>query len=256
MRAAVVQFNIGTGEIDINFARVKEEVAKLMTSPEPPTVITLPEFWSTGYVLDQCKQMSSLLGSREVLFLSELSRKYHVAFAGGSVLASINGRFFVNRAQVLDVDGRYQSWYDKINLFPPMEEDVYLTPGQNLQTFILDGYRCACIICYDLRFDDLLAEAAQKGVQVLFVSAEWPLSRINEWTELLKAAAVKHHLFVVACNCCGTTDKETFGGHSCIVAPDGTVLAQADEKPTNLCVVLDISNKAVNVNPKAYLQPA
>jgi predicted amidohydrolase len=65
------------------------------------------------------------------------------------------------------------------------------------------------------------------GAELLTVSAEWPLVRCEQWMALLKARAIENQMYVAACNCCDVSGKELFAGHSMIIAPDGTVLAQA-----------------------------
>jgi predicted amidohydrolase len=149
-----------------------------------------------------------------------------VAFAGGSVLAAETGNIF-NRAQVIDAAGRYVSSYDKVHLFRLMEEDKYLAPGTSASLFELGAMTCASVICYDIRFCELPRKLAVQGAELLFVSAEWPSPRVEHWRTLLRARAIENQLFVAACNRGGVTDGEVFAGNSMLVAPDGTVLAEA-----------------------------
>ena len=47
------------------------------------------------------------------------------------------------------------------------------------------------IICYDLRFPELLRYPSREGAQIAFYVAEWPTSRLNHWRSLLQARAMK-----------------------------------------------------------------
>ena len=144
-----------------------------------------------------------------------------------------------NRAQIIDREGRYAAGYDKIHLFRLMDEDRYLAQGKEALWFELGGMRCAAAICYDIRFCELIRKLAVGGAEALFVSAEWPLPRREHWVTLLRARAIENQMYVVACNRCGVTGQEVFGGNSLIVAPDGTVLAQADAEEDIICADLD-----------------
>jgi predicted amidohydrolase len=239
MRAAAIQLDIVRGDIAHNMAAVERETARLAETARPD-VITLPELWSTGYALPQARELATPMGQREAEFLGELARRYHVAFAGGSVLSLEGGRIF-NRAQVIDAEGRYVGGYNKMHLFRPMEEDRWLAQGEQLLLFTLGGMACASVICYDIRFCELPRRLALDGAEVLFVSAEWPSPRIEHWSVLLRARAIENQLYIVACNRCGVTGSERFGGRSAIIAPDGTILAEAGEEEASISAELDTS---------------
>ncbi len=238
MRCALLQLDVRLGDVSANMAAVERHVRALADSPEPPDVITLPELWSTGYALEQAAGLASPGGGREADFLGGLARRFHVAFAGGSVLAREGGQVF-NRAQVIGQDGRLIACYDKIHLFRPMGECRWLAPGTRRTIFTLGGMRCACVTCYDIRFPELARRLALEGAETLFVAAEWPASRIAQWEILLRARAVEDQMHVVACNRCGTSGDTAFGGGSLAIAPDGTVLARGGEGEERICASLD-----------------
>jgi len=238
MRAACIQFDIVRGDVDRNMAIVEQRVEALMRQDAPPDVITLPELWSTGYDLKRMRELATPMGEREADFLSGLARRWNVAFSGGSVLSLEEGRVF-NRAQVIDAEGRVLGGYNKIHLFRPTGEDTWLEQGKHRFLFDLCGMRCACIVCYDLRFCELARRLALDGAQVLFVSAEWMAPRLRHWLLLLQARAIENQMFVVACNCSGATRSVRFVGHSMLVAPDGRILAQAGEEAETICAEFD-----------------
>lgn len=238
MRVCVVQMDIAKGDRAANYAAVRRLVDGAVRSGRPPDVVVLPELWSTGYALDAARQLASPLGGEDAAWLGGLAREHGVAFAGGSVLSLRDGRVY-NRAQIVDREGRYAAGYDKIHLFRLMDEDKYLAQGAETLCFDLAGMRCAAVICYDIRFCELTRKLAVDGAEVLFVSAEWPLPRREHWLTLLRARAIENQMYVVACNRCGVTDGEAFAGASMIVAPDGTVLAQADTEEDIIAADLD-----------------
>jgi len=218
------------GDRAANYATVRRMLAKAMGDAEKPDVIVLPELWSTGYDLERAAELASPGGADDAAFLGGLACEYGVAFAGGSVLAAKPDGRVSNRAQIVEKNGTYSAGYDKIHLFRLMDEDMFLVQGNAPLWFNMNGMRCASVICYDIRFCELVRKLAVGGAEALFVSAEWPLSRLEHWLTLLRARAIENQMYVAACNRCGTTGHETFAGHSCLIAPDGTILAQADTK--------------------------
>ena len=223
MRVCSLQMDVKAGDRAANHATVRRLVADAVGLCSPD-VIVLPELWSTGYALELAGDLAD--EERDAHFLGALAREYGVAFAGGSVLAAETGNIF-NRAQVIDAAGRYVSSYDKVHLFRLMEEDKYLAPGTSASLFELGSMTCASVICYDIRFCELLHKLAVQGAELLFVSAEWPSPRVEHWRTLLRARAIENQIYVAACNRCGMTGNTEFAGRSALIAPAGTVLAEA-----------------------------
>ena len=223
MRVCALQMDVTKGNRVANHATVRRLVTEAVSLCSPD-VIVLPELWSTGYALELAKELADEAG--DARFLAELARGYGLAFAGGSVLAAEGGKIF-NRAQVIDHEGRYVASYDKVHLFRLMDEDRFLAPGISTSMFELGGMPCASVICYDIRFCELPRKLAVQGAEVLFASAEWPAPRVEHWRTLLRARAIENQLYVVACNRCGTTGNTEFAGRSAIIAPDGTMMAEA-----------------------------
>ncbi|GAB6281094.1 MAG: hypothetical protein STSR0007_12550 [Thermovirga sp.] len=96
--------------------------------------------------------------------------------------------------------------------------------------FDLFGITASVSICFDIRFPEFIRSLALSGTDLLFVPAQWPLTRIDHWTTLIRARAIENQMFVVGCNRCGKGGKDLYGGHSIAVAPDGTVLGECYEK--------------------------
>ncbi|MDI1352831.1 MAG: carbon-nitrogen hydrolase family protein, partial [bacterium] len=85
-------------------------------------------------------------------------------------------------------------------------------------------------VCYDLRFPELYQQLSAKGAQLFTVpSAFTALTGLAHWNILLRARAIENLSFVLAPNQGGTHEngRQTYG-HSMIVEPWGTVLAQKE----------------------------
>ena len=115
-----------------------------------------------------------------------------------------------------------QRWYltEAVNALPN-------TGGDHLCRFLLDGIPCAVIICYDVRFPELVRTLCLSGIDLLFVVSQWPKERIPHLQTLTAARAIENQIFVACCNSCGTAEQTVFGGHSSILDPFGNILVQA-----------------------------
>ena len=228
LNTGIAQIDICLGDRSRNQERVREWMALRCKRGASPTVVVLPEIWDVGYALDRKEELADDEGREAAVFLGDLARQYQVWFAGGSVLARTAGGI-VNRAQVVDPSGTLVAQYDKVHLFPLMDEDRHLVGGNSRCIFTLAGTRVSCAVCYDLRFCEFIRRCALDGAKVLFLSAEWPEERIDHWSILLKARAVENMMYVIACNRVGNSGGIRFGGTSMVIDPWGLVLHQGSQ---------------------------
>ncbi|MBW0145500.1 carbon-nitrogen hydrolase family protein [Sphingomicrobium clamense] len=158
----------------------------------------------------------------------------------GSLAVKDEGDKFLNRAFVIDDQGKVRGRYDKIHLF-----DVDLPTGESWResnvyqggaaTTLVEGTPVGALgltICYDLRFPALFAALAESGADTIAVPAAFtvPTGKAH-WHVLLRARAIEAGLFLVAAAQVGKHEdgRETFG-HSLVVDPWGEVLCDAGEK--------------------------
>ena len=158
--------------------------------------------------------------------IGSLAEKYHVHIVAGSV-SNVRGGNIYNTAMVFDRSGQCIAEYDKTHLFTPMGEHNFYTGGDHLCRFLLDGIPCAVIICYDVRFPELVRTLCLSGIDLLFVVSQLPRERIPHLQTLTAARAIENQIFVACCNSCGTAEQTVFGGHSSILDPFGNILVQA-----------------------------
>lgn len=119
--------------------------------------------------------------------------------------------------------------YNKINLFEPMNEHNVYHPGEDIGLFDTEFGRLGVAICYDIRFPEIFDNMKEKGADKIIIPAAFPRARIRAWRELLIERAKQTQLPVIGINCVGDDDTNEFGGSSMVIAPDGNIIAQADE---------------------------
>lgn len=240
MRVSAIQMDMAFADPEYNF-RHAEELIRKAAAEESPDVIVLPETWNTGFfpkenlqeLCDQdCARVKALCGS--------LAAELNVNIVAGSVSNVRDGKVY-NTATVYDRKGQCIAEYDKTHCFTPMDEHLYYTLGDHLCLFELDGKKCGLIICYDVRFLELVRTMALQGLDVLFIPAQWPALRKRHWDTLTAARSIENQMFVVACNSCGKAGATVYGGSSHIYDPWGNSIVDAGADEEIITGELDFS---------------
>ncbi len=232
-----VQFDVLLGAPDENLAKVRQLLQEL--KPQAPGIILLPELWATGFAYGNLAELA--IKTPALLEALKVECAKYGVYLVGSLLEEVFtevGSSIYNTLYVVGPDGVAGS-YRKQQLFAPLQEDEYFTPGEDPQPIDTALGRLAALVCYDLRFPDIVKSQTAQGAGLLLVSAQWPDVRREHWRTLLTARAIENQLFVVGCNRCGVTDGIQFGGHSMIVAPDGTILAEGASAELATMVPID-----------------
>ncbi len=223
MNISCLQMDITFGDPQANFETANRMIMDACLSGTD--IIVLPELWTTGYDLQNLPQLANI--QEAISFLQEAAVKNDIHIIGGSV-ANQNGQDIYNSMPILAKDGQLIHTYSKLHLFKLMDEHLYLKDGHDTGLFSLEDRTFAGVICYDIRFPEWIRRHVLEGAEVLFVSAEWPLKRLDHWRALLIARAIENQCFIVACNRSGSDPNNQFAGHSMIIDPWGHVIAEAD----------------------------
>lgn len=228
MKVSCIQLDMKFCDVRGNYARVQELIYNTVKK-ENTDVVVLPETWSTGYYpQNDLMSFCEADGAEIKKTFSLIADNLNVNIVAGSIANIKNGRVY-NTSYVFNRNGEIAGEYDKTHLFTPMDEHRFFEYGEKITTFSLDGHKCAVIICYDIRFPELVRSFALEGIEMLFVVSQWPEKRIEHLKTLSRARAIENQIFVAVCNSCGCADKVRFGGHSMIIDPWGNVLASAGE---------------------------
>lgn len=153
-----------------------------------------------------------------------------------------------NTSVVVDPSGQIVARYRKLHLFDvelpdgqALRESEGTSPGDDVVSAEIEGFRFGLSICYDLRFPALYASLARQGVDVVTVPAAFTLQTGKDhWHVLLRARAIEGQAWVVAAAQWGQhpRDRRTYG-HSLVVDPWGTVVAESSEREGVVTATLD-----------------
>ena len=237
-RAGVVQLR-STESIDDNL----EESVRLVraAAADGAEVVALPENFAFLALDSATRHPGMSLDGREVQTMRSLAQELGVHLLLGSISeASPDPDRCWNTAVWIERDGESAATYRKIHLFdidiPGAEshrESDRILAGREAVTVDTELGRFGLSICYDLRFPELYRELIDQGATLLCVPAAFTLTTGRDhWLPLLRARAIENQCHVLAPGQWGHHGgrRRSFG-HSCILDPWGTVLAEVPDGP-------------------------
>ncbi|KAL3068574.1 hypothetical protein niasHT_030865 [Heterodera trifolii] len=156
-----------------------------------------------------------------------------------------------NTHLLIDSEGQTRAEYDKLHLFDldlpgkvRLMESEFSSHGHKLVPPVAETPvgRLGLSICYDLRFPELSLYQRNRGAQVLSFPSSFTLNTgLAHWESLLRARAIECQCYVVAAAQTGKhNDKRISYGHSMVVDPWGTVVAQCTDREDLCFAELDL----------------
>ncbi|MWA02965.1 carbon-nitrogen family hydrolase [Actinomadura sp. LD22] len=230
MRVALVQVDSPAGE---PAGERRARVGDLVRSAGEADLVVLPELWAAGYFAfdDYAAEAEDFEGPTLAAargWAGELDAHVHL---GSFVERDADGRLF-NTAVLLSPEGEVEHVYRKIHVFGYRSREAeLLTAGDDAPVAATAIGRVAATTCYDLRFPELWRSLVDGGARTVIVPAAWPAARREHWRLFTSCRAVEEQIVLIACNAVGVQHGVELGGHSRVVDPWGTVLAEAGAEP-------------------------
>ncbi len=256
LRVSAVALAPIEGEIERNLDAARRAVER--AAGRGAAVVALPEMWPTSFC---AKVDDSLVAASEgaVRELAATAADLGVVVVG-SGYAARPGRRPANRAHVLcptaPRGGAVEApGYDKVHLFTPTAEHLSFSagdtlPGAHAVTWPGEAaprVRLAPIICYDLRFGEVVQHPVRGGAELLIVVAQWPDVRAAAWRALIMGRAAEAQAFVLGANRSGTATfgrrraKLHFSGHTLLANPGGELLGEGTDDDGMLVRDIDLT---------------
>lgn len=135
---------------------------------------------------------------------------------------------------VIDADGSLLGVTRMIHIteYSCFHEQGYYTPGdKGAPVYHTRAGRIGVAICYDRHFPEYMRALALDNAELVIVPQA---GAVGEWPEglyegELRVAAFHNGYFIALCNRVGREDCLDFAGESFVCAPDGSVVARAEQ---------------------------
>ena len=250
MRAAVVQMD-SNSERERNLATAEALVRA--AAQDGATLVALPERFDLRGTPDEYERFAD--HTRVSSWAGELAADLGIDLIAGSTSERREGHGkLANTSLHFGPDGGLKAVYRKVHLFDvTVGETEYREsdsdePGDALVTTeAADGTKIGLSICYDVRFPELYRILALQGAVILVVPANFTRTtgKAGHWETLLRARAIENQAFVLAPAQAGEYPSgQPAYGHSMIVDPWGTILAQLGNEPGFVAADLDFHRLA------------
>ncbi len=220
---------IALGQLDMVWedkkaSLVKAEQMVRMAAQGQADMILFPEMSLTGFSMNLHAVAEKGESSGSVAAMSEIAARYGVAVGfGWAALPESDGAKGTNRFTLIGPEGSVLAEYRKIHPFRYGGEADFYQGGEELVTVPWHGHTWGLFICYDLRFPEVF-QLVSGQADILLVIANWPASRSDQWTALLKARAIENQSYIVGVNCVGSRNDLDYSGDSAVFDPIGTLL--------------------------------
>ncbi len=198
--------------------------------------MALPELFAwSGPALEERAHAEDIPGPT-TRRLGRLAAEHGIHLLGGSILEAADADHCYNSSVLFGPDGAILAVYRKIHLFDievvgqvVARESATRRPGDETICVPTALAHIGMSICYDLRFPELFRRLVDDGAELIVVPAAFTaVTGLAHWSSLLRARAIENQCFIVAPNQFGPSAHGFDNyGHSLIVDPWGTVLAEA-----------------------------
>ena len=254
MRVSVIQMCPGCDKAE-NIAQAGCLIDECVAA-DGPDLVVLPEIWTclggdratkfaAAEVVPQSgsdRQIGPAFG-----FLQDMAQRHGIHVHGGSI-GEHDGDRLLNTSLLFAPDGSLIARYSKIHLFDITtpgglgyrESDVY-RPGNDVVSARISGrfgsIRVGLAICYDIRFGELFHRLRREEAELILLPAAFTAETgAAHWEILVRARAIETQCWFAAAATTGQHQdadgriRLTYG-HSMVVDPWGTVVAQASGGP-------------------------
>ncbi|MHB2251034.1 carbon-nitrogen hydrolase family protein [Corynebacterium aurimucosum] len=245
MKVAAVQLT-STGDVEENLAVALDKIRE--AADNGAQLIVLPEATTQSFDSGRLDTHAESLDGPTAAAVRALAEELGVYVVLGMFTPADTvqrGEKTINRvANVALIAGPgVLGGYEKIHTYDAFryKESDTVRPGESLVVFDAGELSVGVATCYDIRFPEQFKELARQGAQLIVVPTSWAdgPGKLEQWRLLSAARALDSTTYILAAGQArpggeakaGEASGPTGIGHSVLVAPDGTRLAEAGYEP-------------------------
>lgn len=221
-------------------ALTRLDAAAAQARTQGAELLVTPEMFCTGYAIgaERVATLAEPADGPLAQAIARIAQQHGLAIVYGYPETNPKGHPF-NAAQFIDADGVRRMNYRKTHLYGDLDRAQFSAGDSATRVFEWKGWRLGLLICYDVEFPEAVRGLALQGADAVLV----PTANMVPFDEvqrlLLPARALENSLFLAYANACGTEDHLAYNGLSCVLGPDGLVLARAEAGTALLPATLD-----------------
>ncbi|HEX2020323.1 MAG TPA: nitrilase-related carbon-nitrogen hydrolase [Aurantimonas sp.] len=241
MKVAAFQLDAALGSQDARLAEIEAGMARAAEAGADLAVF--PELAPTGYGAGAAITDGASAPAESLAPLQAMVERHRTAMVIGSAFAA-EGRP-VNAAAALR-PGMAPALYAKRRLYGDYEKELFEAGTAEPPIVDIGGLACGMLVCFDVEFPELVRALALRGADAVIVPTALPRSAGARFIaeRLVPVRAFENQVFLVYADHCGRDGLFAYQGLSSIVAPDGSLLASADDQAATMLLA--------DLDPSAY----
>jgi predicted amidohydrolase len=229
LHLALLQCEAVPGNVPLNLQRL-DQACKQAAAAGAHVLVT-PEMFLTGYKIGgtAAAALAESPGGDRTMAIADIAQRHGVAVVFGHPERDCGG--ITNTCVCVDGQGRVLGRYRKTHLFGDLDRGMFVAGKGDGRPFELHGWSIGMLICYDVEFPENTRRLALQGADLIVV----PTANMEGYDfvaqHLVPTRAYENQVFIAYANYCGQEADIAYNGLSCVVAPDGCALAQAEGAP-------------------------
>lgn len=232
-KLAVCQMNV----VDSKETNVDKAVDMIEAAAKNDAdLVLLPEMFNCPYDNSKFREYAeSAEDSATIERISDAAGNSGVYVVAGSIPELDDGKLH-NSSFIFNRDGEIIDVHRKMHLFDihvpgeiSFRESETLTAGDRVTVVETELCRIGVVICYDIRFPEILRLMVNRGAELILVPGAFNMTTGPiHWEALMRVRAVDNQVYLAAASPARNTELAYVAyGHSMIVDPWGEVLSQA-----------------------------
>jgi predicted amidohydrolase len=250
---AAVQMDCVLGDLEANLE--KSEMLLAQAVERKAGWVIFPELFNTGYWVcgSDMALAEHIPDGFTARWMIAQAKKYGIIISA-AILEHGEAEGVVHDTALTADKAGILGAYRKVHLWD--SENTRFSNGCACPKPLVYGdLRIGTQICYEIGFPELSRIQALNGANVMIYPSAFGRARYYAWDIASRARALENGMFVIAVNRSGIDDNTVFfGGHSRIVAPDGSVIAEAGLDEEVLIAEIDIGEVEKNRRTIPYLR--
>ncbi len=200
-----------------------EKVFDYLDQIEKSDIVCLPENWCGIDPLEE-EEFESLLSK-----MKEVAERKDFNILTGALYMEKEDEIF-DSCYVINRDGEILGHSDKLFPSEAVGEAEFLSAGEEMEAFQLDGFKIGVVVCVDAAYPEVSRILASQGAKIIFNPSNIPLNRIEMWKHIGASRAVENGVYYVFMNNTSTNypDGREVSGHSFIASPEGEIIVELD----------------------------
>ena len=247
MKITLVQSRGLVNDPQVNFFKARMRINNVESE-----IFVFPEMFASGYISNEDDMKLDMLQSKLIDNIAKLSDN-----KGSTIILGcprkVDGRICDS---ALILDGKEESWYDKINLNKKggvFDETAVFSPGKTPMIVTRQGLNMGIAVGHDLFMSELVEYYSKNGADMIIcISALLP-EEITEFIMVAQSAAIRFSIPIMVCNMTGPDCGKELGGKSVFIDEKGTLVETCTAGSDVREIRIDV--KALNGNTAARIFP-